>query len=200
MADFQQRDQGLFAYPGSGWRRLLMRAPLLWWRLGLEPMLRRFTFIVLTTRGRTTGAVRHTVLEHSTLDGRIYVAPGWGRRTQWYRNLLADPRVTVQRNGESFAATARPVADEGELARIYQAARGASPVWDQYLASWGIEDTLEDYLAKKERVPSIRLDRVADALPLPPLERDLAWVWVALAAVVAALAGLPFVTRARTGG
>jgi len=185
MTEFEQRDQGLFVYPRSGWRRLLMRAPLIWWRLGLEPLLRRFSFIVLTTRGRATGERRHTMLEHSVVDGCIYVAPGWGRRTQWYRNLLVDPHVTVQRNGETCAAIARPVVDDDELARVFHAVRGVSPVWDQFLASWEIEDTLEDYLAKKDRVPTIRLDRVAGPPPLAPLARDLVWVWAALAAMVA---------------
>jgi deazaflavin-dependent oxidoreductase (nitroreductase family) len=185
MAEFQQRDQGLFVYPRSGWRRLLMRAPLVWWRLGLESLLRRFAFLVLTSRGRATGEARHTMLEHSTVDGRIYVAPGWGRRTQWYRNLLVDPHVTVQRNGETFAAIARPVVDDAELARVFQVVRGVSPVWDQFLASWEIEDTLEDYLAKKDRIPTLRLDRVAGPPPLAPLGRDLVWAWAALAAIVA---------------
>jgi deazaflavin-dependent oxidoreductase (nitroreductase family) len=196
MAEFQQRDQGLFVYPRSGWRRLLVRAPLTWWRLGLEPLLRRFHFIVVTTRGRASGQARHTMLEHSVLDGRIYIAPGWGRRTQWYRNLLADPALTVQRHGETFAATARPVTDGDELARVFHVVRGVSPVWGQFLASWEIEDTLEDYLAKKDRVPTIRLDRIAGPPPLPPLARDLVWLWAVLAAILAlVLVALP-ATRA----
>jgi hypothetical protein len=71
-AEFQQRDRGLFVYPRSGWRRLLMRAPLTWWRLGLEPLLRRFHFIVVITRGRATEQARHA--RHSVLDGPLHRA------------------------------------------------------------------------------------------------------------------------------
>ena len=136
------------------------------------------------------------MLEHSTVDGHIYVAPGWGRRTQWYRNLLVDPHVTVQRNGETFAAIARTVVDDDELARVFHVVRGVSPVWEQFLASWEIEDTVEDYLAKRERIPTMRLDRVAGPPPLPPLERDLLWAWAALAAILALVLGL-WARRAR---
>jgi len=162
-----------------------MRLPLIYWRLGLEPLLRRLHFLVLTTRGRRSGLPRHTMLEHSLLEGKVYVAPGWGQRTQWYLNVLSDPRVTVQRNGETWGAVARIVTAETELSAIYSQARQISPVWKQYLASWGIEDTLEDFLAKRDRVPALRLDRIEGQPPLPPLACDLRWVWL----VVAAFAG-----------
>jgi deazaflavin-dependent oxidoreductase (nitroreductase family) len=142
---------------------------------------------VLTTRGRRSGEPRHTVLEHTWLDGRIYIAPGWGGRTQWYRNLLVEPRVTVQRHGETFAAVASPVTGDAELARVYPLVSGSSPVWKQFLASWGIEDSLEDFLAKKDRIPTVRLDRVPGALELPAVGRNLIWVWLVPAAVIAAL-------------
>ena len=72
-----------------------MRLPLLYWRLGLKPLLVRghfFRALVLTTKGRHTGQARHTMLTHITLCDRIYIGAGWGERTQWYQNVLAEPR------------------------------------------------------------------------------------------------------------
>ena len=117
------------------------------------------------------------------MDGRVYIAPGWGERTQWYLNLLADPRVTVQCHGTPPGAMACLVTDDAELTRLYPLARRNSPVWKQYLASRGVEDTLEDFLAKKDRVPTLRLDPLAGDPPLPPLPRDLLWVWAVLALI-----------------
>ena len=35
------------------------------------------------------------MLDYSVMEGRKYIGSGWGA-TQWYKNILADPRVTVQ--------------------------------------------------------------------------------------------------------
>src|SRR5271157_3121454 len=123
-----QRGHGWMAYPGRGWRRMLVRMPLLYWRLGLKPVLVRFCplgfrALVLTTKGRKSGQAHPTMLTHLVLDGRIYIGAGWGERTQWYRNILADPRVTVQARGHAFGALARLITDDEELQRLYWHAR-----------------------------------------------------------------------------
>ena len=181
---YRQR-RGWIAHPSRGWRRLLMRMPLLYWRLGLKPLLvraRLFRFLVLTTKGRKSGQARHTMLTHVVLDSRIYIGAGWGERTQWYQNILADPRVTVQARGPARGAVARLIIDDQELRRLYLHLRGIVPLWmwRRSLASWGIRDEVEDFLAKKDRIPFLCLDPLSEC-PLPPLRADLVWVWPALA-------------------
>ena len=188
---FEQRGRGWMAYPTRHsllW--LFYKAPLVQHRLGLGPLLRRFfRVLVLTTRGRKSGRPRHTMLEHTWHNGRAYIAPGWGERTLWYQNILADPRVTVQRSASPYGAVAVRVTEDSELAELYRAMAGKSPVWKEYLDSWGIQDTLEDYLAKKERLVVLRLDPTPD-VPLPPLRADLVWVWPVVAVAIVALAVL----------
>ena len=170
-----------------------MRMPLLYWRLGLKPLLvrsRLFHMLVLTTKGRKSGRARHTMLVHSVLDGRIYIGAGWGERTQWYQNILADPQVTVQTRGPAFGAVARLITDDGELRRLYWQAREKTPLWmwKRSLASWDIRDEAEDFVAKKDRIPFLRLDPLSEC-SLPPLRANLAWIWPVLAiAAVAAYA------------
>jgi deazaflavin-dependent oxidoreductase (nitroreductase family) len=178
----QQRERGIFVYPAGGWRRAMFKLPLIGWRMGLEPLMRPMRLIVLTTRGRITGRPRRTMLEHTYLNGHVYIAPGWGNKTQWYMNVLSEPRVTVQRNGKACGAKARLVTDAAELTALYQHG-SKSPVWRQYLESWGIEDTLEDFLAKKDRIPTLRLDVLSERPPMPPLRVDLWWVWIAIVIV-----------------
>jgi hypothetical protein len=60
--------------------------------------------------------------------------------------------------------------------------RGRSPVWKQYLESWGVEDTLDDFIAKKDRLIVVRLDPCSDPT-LPGVKKDLVWFWPLLAAV-----------------
>ena len=164
---------------------MLLRMPLLYWRLGLKPLLvraRLFRFLVLTTKGRRSGQARHTMLVHFVLDGRIYIGAGWGERTQWYQNILADPRVTVQARGPAFGAVARLITNDEELRRLYSHLREMGPrwMWKRSLDSWDIRDEVEDFVAKKDRIPFLRLDPV-DECSLPPLRANLVWVWPALA-------------------
>ena len=180
---YQQRGRGWMKYPTQGGLlRLLYKSPLLYWRLGMGPLLRRMRMLVITTRGRKSGKPRHTMLEHTFFNGRVYLAPGWGERTQWYLNLLADPHVTVQRGAPAESCIARRVSDDKELAALYQTMHGKSPVWKQYLDSWGVQDTTEDFLAKKERLVMLRLEPCDDP-PLPGLRCDLVWVWLLVPAV-----------------
>lgn len=180
-------------YPGRGWRRLLVRMPLLYWRLGLKPLLvraRLFRCLVLTTKGRKSGKARYTMLVHFVLDGRIYIGAGWGQRTHWYRNILSDPCVTVQARGPAFGALARVITDGDELRQLYWHIRKQSPLWmwKRSLDSWDVRDEVEDFVAKKGCIPFLRLDPLSER-PLPPLRTNLVWVWPVLAiAAVAAYA------------
>jgi deazaflavin-dependent oxidoreductase (nitroreductase family) len=176
---FQQRESGVWVYPHSVWRRFAWRLPLLLWRMGFRPL----PMLVLTTRGMKTGRPRHVMIEHGFLNGTIYVVPGWGLRTQWYRNIAAESHVTVQRRGETFAAEAVTVTGESELIDIFQHFRNTSPMFKPFLKSWGIEDNLQDFLSKHDRIVGLRLDRKDGSLPLPPLHADLWWIWVILAAL-----------------
>ena len=54
---------------------------------------------LVTTIGRTSGLRRHTPLGYIVMDGAAWVMAGYGPRTQWYRNILAEPRVDLRLPG-----------------------------------------------------------------------------------------------------
>jgi len=182
MSAIPERDpgksRGLMAYPPSRWRRAMFRAPLYLWRMGLGRPLSAARMIVLTTRGRKSGLPRHTMVECTSMDGRLYIVPGWGERAHWYRNVLADPKVTVQHSGKIWGAIARRVTDREEVEPLYSAAR-QSPVWKDLLAYWGVRDTLRDFLAADDRLVVLRLDPLPEP-PLPSVKSDLLWIWPVL--------------------
>jgi deazaflavin-dependent oxidoreductase (nitroreductase family) len=67
--------------------------------------------LLLTTKGRRSGRTYTNPMMYVRLDGRLLViasAAGAERDPDWYRNLVADPAVTVEVDGEQYAATARP--------------------------------------------------------------------------------------------
>jgi deazaflavin-dependent oxidoreductase (nitroreductase family) len=94
--------------------RLVFRAPILLYRLGLGRLLGH-QFLLLTHAGRRTGRVHQTVLKvlhHDPVTGESIVASAWGTRTDWYRNLQTRPALAV-RTGGCFVPEVRTVpADE----------------------------------------------------------------------------------------
>ena len=81
--------------PPRGWLRLLLRAPILLYRLNLGWLLGR-RFLLLTHIGRNSGTVHSAVLEVLRYDRASHlciIASGWGTAAQWYKNVLKNPRV-----------------------------------------------------------------------------------------------------------
>lgn len=178
MSTYQQKELGWMVYPASEWRKLMFKMPLIWWRLGLGRLLSRL-FLVLTTRGRKSGLPRHTMLEYSIVDGKTYVVSGWGTRAGWYKNIQADPHVTIQTIDGTQSVVARRVIDEEVIARLYAYAQ-RSPLWESYLTSLDIQPTREDFVAKKERLVILTFDPTDEPTPAP-LEADLVWLWPVMA-------------------
>ncbi|GAA3252191.1 nitroreductase/quinone reductase family protein [Dactylosporangium siamense] len=71
--------------------------------------------LLLTTAGRRSGQPRTTPMMYIRVDDGMYVIAsnaGAVNDPDWFRNLVAEPAVTVEAEGEEYAAVARPVADE----------------------------------------------------------------------------------------
>lgn len=92
--------------------------------------------LLLTTTGRRSGLLRRTALIYGR-DGDCYVVVasngGRARHPAWYLNLLDEPGVHVQVEGEMFAARARPASAE-DKARLWPAMTQIWPEYDSYQA------------------------------------------------------------------
>jgi deazaflavin-dependent oxidoreductase (nitroreductase family) len=182
---FDQVANGAMRYPLPGTiNRLLFKAPLVLWRLGLGPLLGR-QMLVLTTQGRNSGRPRHTMLTCTSLGASYYVISGWNERADWYRNILHNPHVTVQAAGPPFGAAARRVTDLAEFETVMGLIfrTGGDSHFGPWLKSLDIAYDLQDVLAKRERVFLVALEPTDHPGP-PPLSSDLLWVWPFLVAAV----------------
>ena len=100
-------------------------------------------FCYLTTRGRVSGRP-HEIEIWFALDGRtLYLLSGGGDRSDWVRNLRADPSVTVRLRDTRYAAAARVVEAGAESER----GRGLvfekyQPRYDGSLERWRRESLL----------------------------------------------------------
>ncbi len=94
--------------PPQGMARLAFRFPILLYRMGLGNFLGT-RFLLLTHIGRKTGMDRKTVLEVVRYDkqsNKYIVAAGFGSGSDWYRNILVHPNVTVQCGNHRWAMSA----------------------------------------------------------------------------------------------
>jgi deazaflavin-dependent oxidoreductase (nitroreductase family) len=90
--------------------------------------------LLLTTRGRRSGKARRTALIYGRDGDRYAVVASKGgadEHPQWYRNIVADPRVRVQVGPERFAALARPATPD-EKAQLWPIMTGIWPDYDEY--------------------------------------------------------------------
>ena len=127
--------------------KLINKPPRIAYALGLGPLIGRLV-LLLTTRGRRTGLLRVTPLQYEQIEGKYYVGSAFGTRTDWYRNILADPGVRVRVGRKEFKAFAEPSTDPVQIA-----------------------DFLEYRLAHRPRMIGMMLR--AEGLPSSPSRQDL---------------------------
>jgi deazaflavin-dependent oxidoreductase (nitroreductase family) len=98
--------------PGMLQRRLY-RAPVVLYRIGLGGLMPGQ--VMLTTVGRKSRRPRRVVvdlLKRDAATDTYYVASGYGARSDWYRNLEADPELEVQAGRRKFGARATVLPQE----------------------------------------------------------------------------------------
>ena len=95
--------------PPRGLARLLFRLPIWLYRLNLGWLIGG-RFLRLTHTGRKSGLPRQTVLEvvrYDPVSGEYVVAVGFGEKSDWYQNVMANPQVMVESGRKRIQAYAR---------------------------------------------------------------------------------------------
>lgn len=190
MSTAQRFDDWTVRHPDAAVLRPLLRLPTVVWRLGLGQLIARFEIrhghlVMLTVTGRSSGLARHIPVVAHAIDGRTYLWCPYGERSQWYRNIETNPVVTVQSRGCARAMRAVGIADSNEAAVVVADLRCFDEAFlRSYLTAEGIADTADDIARNANRLHIRRLDPTQQQGP-SPLEADLAWLWLALAACAA---------------
>lgn len=134
--------------------------------------------LLLRVRGRRSGALRDNPLSYLVADGSVWVMAGFGDRTDWYRNLLADPRVGVILPGRAISCTAEVIDDPDVRHEIMPRLVRAAGLPGYMAGVDPFRAAPEDVLAATAWVPLIRLR--PDDGPISPGQDDpggLGWVW-----------------------
>jgi deazaflavin-dependent oxidoreductase (nitroreductase family) len=97
--------------PPTGFKLKLFRAPLYLYKLGLGFLFGE-RFIRLKHWGRISGELKETVIEVIDQDKsarKLFSASGFGKKSQWYKNIVADNNVFVTLKNTEYRAIARTV-------------------------------------------------------------------------------------------
>ena len=144
--------------------------------------------MVLVHKGRKSGLLRKTPVNYAVVDDVIYCTAAFGSRADWYRNVVADPRVQVWLPDGWYAGEAAevPLDDPQRHALMRQvliASGFAAPLFA------GINPkTISDEKLAEISAP-YRLIRIypTEACTGPGGPGDLAWVWPATTLVLLGL-------------
>jgi deazaflavin-dependent oxidoreductase (nitroreductase family) len=117
--------------------RWLVRSPIRLYRAGLG-FLFGSRMIMIEHIGRRSGTRRHVVLEvvdHPAPHDYVIVS-GFGDKSQWYRNIQAEPRVRVWVGTRRAApATATPMTDQESAAALNHYIQQHPRAWKQLRAT-----------------------------------------------------------------
>lgn len=170
--------------------RRLNRAMVVMWRLGLGRLLNIWPagfgrILVIEHVGRRSGTRYRTPVNYTRYGDDLYCVAAFGRKTDWYRNVIADPAVTVWLPDGRAAAM---LADDSDHEKRIDIVRRV--LIDSGFAALLVglhprtmTDTDLDTATAEYRLMRIHVGRPAT----PRSPADLAWLWLVAAAVAAAV-------------
>lgn len=152
--------------------------------------------MVLTHTGRKSGLRRRTPVNYAIVDGDINCTAAFGRRADWYRNIMANPTVEVWVQDGWWAGMAEEIQDQDprrhDIMRAVLVASGfAAPLFAGVNPKTASDDALAA-LSAEYRL--IRIHR-SEARTGPGGPGDLAWVWPMTTLVLFGLLILRLVAR-----
>lgn len=108
-------------YP-TGIQAQLARFPIVLYRMGLGAIISK-RVMILSTRGRKTGLLRHTPVGYMRDGDVFYAISGWAKKSDWYKNLQANPNATLQIGNWRFAVKAEILETAEEIEAMLEAAK-----------------------------------------------------------------------------
>lgn len=147
--------------PPRGLSRIFYRFPIMLYRMGLGSLMGK-RMLLLEHMGRKSGKKRRAVLEiirHDPTVGVFYVVSGFGKRSDWIRNVEANPDVRINVAGKSSPAIAALLNQERTAAEILDYAE-RNPKLIRVLADrllgYKLDDTKEDLLQLASNLQVVR--------------------------------------------
>ena len=118
--------------------QLINRYVVALYQIGLLPLLGMGkTTMLLMTVGRKSGQLRRFPVGYTRIGGEIYLISGWGKASNWYKNILANPdKVRLQIGFQQLNVRAKFIEEAGEIRRIIEALISEAPRAAHRLLGW----------------------------------------------------------------
>lgn len=102
----------------AGLQRFFLRSPVQMYRGPIAELLRWRCVMLLVATGRKSGEPRPVCISFMPHGDRYIVFSGWGTSSNWYRNVRANPRVTIQVGRKRMDADVRLIESPDERAAL----------------------------------------------------------------------------------
>ncbi len=86
----------------------------------LRDRLSRFRQIKLSVTGRTSGRTISIPVWFVLDDEKLYLLPVQGSDTQWYKNVVKNPKIMIEARGTEAGLKAIPVTDPTQVSAIVE--------------------------------------------------------------------------------
>lgn len=166
--------------------KMLNKVMLLMWRMGLGSwMQNRYVgyITVLISKGNKSGLMRKAPINYERDGDTVYILPGFGERTHWYRNLIADPQCQLWLPDGLWDGVAVEVTDTVErlaaLRQVLIRAGFATVLVEGFNPARISEEELEELGQRYPKLMRITLLERRRGGPA-----DLIWLWPVMALVV----------------
>ncbi len=156
------------------------RFMLLIWRLGLGSYGNGTSFggyvMVIKHTGRKTGLTRFTPVNYAVVNGDVYCTAGFGSVSDWYRNIMINPKVELWLPDSRWEGIAEDVTNIENAPNILRQVIIASGFVGPLFGVNPKNLTDEDLINLLENYRLIRIRR-KNALTGEGGPGDLAWIW-----------------------
>jgi deazaflavin-dependent oxidoreductase (nitroreductase family) len=102
---------------------------------GLKERLDRYRQIKITVIGRKSGKEISLPVWFVLKGDKLYLLPVQGSETQWFKNVLKNPRIRLSARGEEAEFRAKPLTDFKSVASVV----------DEFREKYGAQDVKKYY-------------------------------------------------------
>jgi deazaflavin-dependent oxidoreductase (nitroreductase family) len=86
--------------------------------------LSRYNEITIAVTGRTSGRLISNPVWFVSEGDKVYLLPVRGSDTQWYKNILKNPKMQIEARGEEADVEAVPITDAEGVKSVVEKFRG----------------------------------------------------------------------------
>lgn len=155
---------------------------LLMWRLGLGQWINAWPegigrIMVITHTGRKSGLPRQTPVNYAIVDGEVYCTAGFGKTSDWFCNLKANPEVEIWLPDGWWAGVAEEVTDPTRRQQLLRAVVQNSGFAASVFGGFDPKTISDEELAKATAEYCVFHIRRTAARTGPGGPGELSWVW-----------------------